>query len=32
LRPYEAFTYRRQPFAEDELQAPVTRETIPVVR
>ncbi|HYY06954.1 MAG TPA: hypothetical protein VE997_10255, partial [Candidatus Limnocylindria bacterium] len=29
---YEAFQYRRQPFAEHELEPPVTAETIPVPR
>ena len=29
---YEAFQYRRQPFAEAELEAPLTMETIPVMR
>lgn len=29
---YESFGYRRQPFATDELEAPVTMETIPFVR
>ena len=29
---YEAFRYRRQPFAEDELEAPLTMETIPIGR
>jgi len=29
---YEAFGYRRQPFAVDELEPPVTMEVIPVVR
>jgi penicillin amidase len=32
LGPYEAFTYRRQPFTADELEAPVTSETIPIAR
>jgi hypothetical protein len=27
---YEAFAYRRQPFAEDELAGPVTSETVPL--
>jgi hypothetical protein len=27
---YEAFAYRRQPFAEDELEGPVTSETVPL--
>jgi penicillin amidase len=30
LRPYEAFSYRRQPFAADELEPPLTTETIPL--
>ncbi len=29
---YEAFCYRRQPFEVDELEPPVTIESIPVVR
>ena len=29
---YEAFQYRRQPFTASELEAPVTMETVPVVR
>ena len=29
---YEAFDYRRQPFAPEELEPPVTTKTIPVVR
>ena len=29
---YEAFQYRRQPFAEADLEAPLTMETIPVMR
>jgi hypothetical protein len=29
---YEAFRYRVQPFTPDELEAPITVETIPVVR
>ena len=29
---YEAFDYRRQPFAADELEPPVTAKTIPIVR
>jgi penicillin amidase len=29
---YEAFRYRRQPFAEDELEAPITMEVVPIVR
>ncbi len=32
LRLYEAFEYRRQPFTPDELEGPITAETIPVVR
>jgi hypothetical protein len=27
---YAAFAYRRQPFAEDELEGPVTSETVPL--
>jgi hypothetical protein len=30
LRPYEAFVYRRQAFAADELEPPLTTETIPL--
>jgi hypothetical protein len=29
---YEAFGYRRQPFSPDELEPPVTTESIPIVR
>ena len=32
LRLYEAFAYRRQPFTQADLEAPITAETIPVVR
>ena len=30
LRPYEAFAYRQQPFTADELEPPLTMETIPL--
>jgi penicillin amidase len=32
LPPYEAFVYRRQAFTAEELEAPVTTETIPIAR
>ena len=32
LAPYEAFEYRRVPFAANELEGPVTSETIPIAR
>ena len=32
LGPYEAFEYRRLPFAEDELEPPVTMEIVPFAR
>jgi penicillin amidase len=30
LAPYEAFVYRRQPFTADELEPPITMETVPL--
>jgi penicillin amidase len=30
LRPYESFAYRRQPFTADDLEPPLTMETIPL--